>query len=1353
MREWGADAKVPIRAFAVCSDASVGRKDGDSTRTYDMPIPATTDPASFTNIGGISTPERMTVVFSTYQSMKVIADAQKLGLPDFDLVICDEAHRTTGALREGDESSFLLVHDGEEIHVRKRLYMTATPRIYAEKVKNTAKDEDVFLASMDNVEQYGPEFHRLSFAEAVEAGLLSDYKVTILVMSEHQIARDYQALLGEGAALADVGRVIGCLNGLVKVDPEGKEFIDDPAPMRRAVAFSNTIKYSEHFVELVMREQEEEAPTVRNLSFEGRHVDGKSGVIKRDRELSWLREDIAEAQRCHILSNARCLTEGIDVPALDAILFLQPRKSQIDVVQAVGRVMRKAEGKLNGYIILPVVVPSGEDAADALDRNDAYSHVWEVLQALRSHDERLDAYVNKLDLNKSNDGPISVIGVGSKNGDEEEEDVRGVAEARVMQRWLDFDIGGLRDAIIAQIVKRCGERRYWEKWADSVSNIARRHDERIRALIEEPNGQVGARFDEFVTALRDNLNDSITRERATEMLSQHLITRPVFDALFGGQQFTEHNPVSRVMQRMVVELAGYGLEAETAELTGFYESVRRRVEGIDNAEGKQRVVVELYDRFFRVAYPKLADALGIVYTPVEIVDFIIRSVQELLHREFGASLSDEGVHIIDPLAGTGTFLTRLLHSGYINGEELLRKYASELHANEIMLLAYYIAAVNIESTYAEIAKEYRPLEGIVLTDTFQASEASDRRDTSFFPRNNARIERQLGLDIRVIISNPPWSRGQGSYADDNANQSYPTLDGKIARSYIAQSDSKGLKNSLYDSYVRAIRWASDRLQAGDGGIVGFVTNSGFLEGKSFDGFRKTLVQEFHSIYVYDLRGNQRTSGEISQREGGKVFGSGSRAGVAVLLLVKRSGPVTEKAAIQYCDIGDYLTREQKLEAIGKAQFWDIEWTKVTPNQQGDWINQRSEDFLKLRPIAVIQSEDSVRCLTPLFVRSSLGATTSRDAWVFNSSAMKLRDLVEKQASFYNEQVKALQEGAKALTQDPSRFKWDGTTEQRAKRGILAEVRPEGFRSAIYRPFFRQHFYMDRVLNNSVYQMPGIFPTSETRSPVILVERGLRATGRSPAVIAVNSVTERAIAGASGQLCQVLPRNTYTEPTEDSQGELLPVERLRQDNISNGALEDYRSRFGQGVTKDQIFTYIYGILHSPIYRKRYASDLARMLPRIPEVSTGEAFVSFSDVGQQLLDLHIGYEEAIPYPLEERIVPGAPFGPERWRMRKMRWGGPARAPDRSMIVYNDWITLAGIPDQAHEYVVGPRSALEWLLDRYQVKIDKASGIVNDPNDWGAELGYPRYIIDLVKRLTTVSIETVRIVKSLPPLEEAK
>ena len=1026
-------------------------------------------------------------------------------------------------------------------------------------------------------------------------------------------------------------------------------------------------------------------------------MDGKSGVTERERLLSWLGDTLTMDQRCHVLSNARCLTEGIDVPALDAVLFLQPRKSQIDVVQAVGRVMRKAEGKQYGYIILPVVVPSGEDAASALDRNDAYSHVWEVLQALRSHDERFDAYVNKLELNRSNDGPIRVIGVGSRGDDSSDgNSVRDEAAARVTQGIIDFDLSELRTAIIALIVKRCGERRYWERWADSVTDIARRHDERIRALIEDPNGQVGTRFDEFVAALRHNLNDSIRRDDAAAMLSQHMITRPVFDALFGGQEFTQHNPVSRVMQRMVDELEGFGLEAETAELAGFYDSVRRRVEGIDNAEGKQRVVVELYERFFKVAYPKVAESLGIVYTPVEIVDFIIRSVQALLRREFDASLNDEGVHVLDPFVGTGTFITRLMQSGYIDMDALLRKYASELHANEIMLLAYYIAAVNIETAYAEIAGEYQPFEGIVLTDTFQSSESGDRKDTSFFPRNNERMERQLGLDIRVIIGNPPWSSGQGRHEDDNANQVYPTLDDKIADSYIARSDSKGLKSSLYDSYVRAVRWASDRVQAGDGGIIGFVTNSGFLDGKSSDGFRKVLAKEFHEIYIYDLRGNQRTSGETSRREGGKVFGSGSRAGVVVLLLVKRPGPVTDPAVIRYHDIGDYLTREQKLQTVAKVQLDEIKWTDITPNRHGDWINQRSDNYLNLRPIAVIQSESAIPFQTPLFESSSFGITSRRDAWVFNSYGVRLQDLVERQVAFYNEQVEALKGGGDTVARDQGHFKWDLAAEQLAKRGLLAEVRPSGFRSAIYRPFFRQHFYMDRVLTSALSQMPTYFPTPDINNPAILVERGLPTPRSNPGILAVDAVPDNKANAGAGRACQVLPRYTYDEPPTGEQAPLIQNEPHRRDNITDDALDSYRTRYGEWVTKDQIFAYVYGILHSPDYRAHYANDLARLLPRIPEVSTAEAFSAFSEAGKKLLDLHIDYEEADPYPLEERLSADAPGEPERYRVKKMRWGGTSKAPDHSMIVYNDWITLAGIPNEAHEYAVGPRSALR-LADR--------------------------------------------------------
>ena len=538
-----------------------------------------------------------------------------------------------------------------------------------------------------------------------------------------------------------------------------------------------------------------------------------------------------------------------------------------------------------------------------------------------------------------------------------------------------------------------------------------------------------------------------------------------------------------------------------------------------------------------------------------------------------------------------------------------------------------------------------------------------------------------------------------------------------------------------------------------GGIVGFVTNSGFLDGKSFDGFRKVLAKEFHEIYIYDLRGNQRTSGETSQREGGKVFGSGSRAGVVVLLLVKGPGPVAESSAIHYHDIGDYLTREQKLQTVSKAELDEIEWTEVKPNDRGDYINQRSEVYIALRPVAVIQSEKSIPSLTPLFERSSLGAITNRDAWAFNSSSEKLRDLVERQVEFYNEQVKALKYGAAAVTRDPGQFKWDNTAEQRANRGILAEVHPSGFRSAIYRPFFRQHFYMDRVLTSALSQIPNYFPMPDTRNPTILVERGLPAIGRTIAILATDFVPDNKVgAGASGRALQALPRYTYEQLPHGEQAPLIQNKPHRHDNITDDALDSYRARYGEWVTKDQIFAYVYGILHSPDYHARYANDLAKLLPRIPETATVEAFSAFSKAGQRLLDLHINYEEANPYPLGERLSPDAPGEPERYRVKKMRWGGTSKAPDRSMIIYNDWITLAGIPDEAHEYAVGPRSALAWLIDRYRVTTDKTSGIVNDPNDWATEHGQPRYILDLVKRIVTVSLETMAIVKALPPLEEA-
>ncbi|MDR0592963.1 MAG: DEAD/DEAH box helicase family protein, partial [Bifidobacteriaceae bacterium] len=1070
--------------------------------------------------GGDAAPEPMTVVFSTYQSIDVIHQAQGLGLGRFDLIVCDEAHRTTGAtLADEDESAFVRVHDDSYIGGAKRLYMTATPRIYddASKAKAREQETDVLLASMDDEALYGPEFHRLDFGEAVGLGLLSDYRVLILTVPESAVSRVMQSAFAANSELSlpDAAKIIGCWNGLAKRGEAG-DFVTDQAPMRRAVAFSGSIaaskKFEGEFADVIGHYAgalEEEATSVApdgsvvvdapdQLAAQVHHVDGTMNMLVRGAALDWLRSEPEEGA-CRVLTNARCLAEGVDVPALDAVIFLNPRKSEVDVVQAVGRVMRQAPGKEYGYIILPVAIPAGQKPELALRDNQRYSVIWKVLQALRAHDSRFNAMINQIELNKTPPDQVRVIGVdvpdpGGAPGEGLGDGSGDRADAARPGRWVadQLDWGEWRDAIFAKIVAKVGSRRYWEDWAADVAQITAAHTARLTDLVERGNGIVRSAFAAFLRALQANLNPSIDQAQAIDMLSQHMITKPVFDALFEGYSFTAHNPVAQVMQSMLAALEGANLDAETAGLAGFYESVRLRVQGIDNAEGKQRVLMELYEKFFRLAFKKTAESLGIVYTPIEVVDFIIRAVDDLLREHFGASLTADGVHVLDPFTGTGTFIVRLLESGLIKPGDLARKYAHELHANEILLLAYYIAAANIEVAYHTLAGqpdgEYTPFEGMVLADTFQMTEAGDALDESVFVANNDRAARQLELlrshRIEVILGNPPYSVGQTSGNDDNQNLKYRTLDARIQRTYAASSTATN-KNSLYDSYLRAIRWASD--QIGEAGVVAFVSNGGYIDGNTADGVRLSLADEFSAVYVYNLRGNQRTAGEQSRREGGKVFGSGSRATVAILLAVKTPGH-RGPAELFYHDIGDYLTREQKLSLVADSTIGSIPWRAITPNQAGDWINQRNDVFAGYQPI-------SGKDRSGVFDLSSRGLETTRDAWVYNFSEASLREQVARMIDAYNSCVDRL-EAARAEAEpgtapdpdgftdpDPSRVSWS-----RSLRQALAKGRPAAFDGAKvtraeYRPFCREWAYFDpdRMLNHEPGKMPQFFPTPEHRN--------------------------------------------------------------------------------------------------------------------------------------------------------------------------------------------------------------------------------------------------------------------------------
>ena len=1297
---------------------------------------------------------------------------------------------------------------------------------------------------MDDVETYGEELFRLGFGEAVSRSLLTDYKVLVLTVSEDQIADQMQSSLAQGGDLTldDAARIVGCWNALAKRSVDTADYGKDIQPMRTAVAFARDIKTSKRFASsfrnvaedyrLTLTDEPEvpelpddadgvdsDTPSQKRLgSVEVRHVDGSMNIMERTSLLSWLSGDLgapaptrqassaSESEEtsvsCRILSNARCLSEGVDVPALDAVMFLSPRKSQVDIVQSVGRVMRLAPGKQYGYIILPVAIPSGMSPEDVLSDNDTFRVVWEVLQALRAHDERFDAMVNKIDLNQSKPDKIAIIDPFGAAADDSD------SSSTPAHQQAAFDLGALgkwREAIYARLVQKVGSRRYWEQWAKDVAAIAARHRKRLAKRVQDP--EVAAEFERFLAALRANLNDSITSESAIDMLSQHLVTKPVFDAVFDGYDFAAENPVAQVMGRMLRVLDGSNLEAETEELEGFYESVRERCAGIDNAAGKQRVITELYERFFSLAFSKTAKSLGIVYTPVQIVDFILRSVDWLARTHLGRGITDEGVHVLDPFTGTGTFIVRLLQSGLISKADLARKYAGELHANEILLLAYYIAAANIEVTYRDLMRGdappaggdesdpaqagYTPFDGIVLADTFQMTEGGDTLDQSVFVANNNRAAAQLELkSIQVVIGNPPYSVGQESANDNNANQSYITLDKRIADTYAKRGAGKNMRN-LYDSYLRAIRWASDRV--GEAGVIGFVTNGSFIDGNTADGVRLTLAEEFSHLYVYNLRGNQRTAGELSRREGGKVFDSGSRATVAITFLVKdpaHEGP----AVLHYRDIGDYLSREDKLRIVMESQIDTLEWETITPNAQGDWINQRDPSYESWQPIGASQSD------SPVFTSTTLGVTTNRDAWVYNFSLPGLRDSVQRLIETYNEERERvhrtraadLKAGVKVrdlVTNDETRIKWTRDLYKSLEKNRAITYDAGATYCGLYRPFCKQWLnasdgiiYLPAVLHR-YFPTPGhdnvgfylVGQGSDVPFSTVMTDAApnLHVTGAGSGGQFFPRWTWEPVGGRhdadSGMLD--LSGGEYAEESSTAvgqEGEVLGGYR-RVDNITDATLRSYQAAYGPEVTKDDVFYYVYALLHSPEYRTRYGADLKKSLPHIPLVASREDFVAFTAVGRGLADLHLDYESVKPTPLS-LVVDGQDvpwdlretISPSLLHVEKMRYARVRRdgklENDKTSIVYNEHVTISGIPAQAQDYLLGSRSGLDWLLDRYRVSTHKASGIVNDPNDWMAEgagggptaSAQPHYLLDLIARITTVSVRTQQIVTSLPPLD---
>ena len=1300
MREWSENANMKHNYIVVCSDKSTG-EDGSIT---ELESPVSTDVETLKNSLKKIPKDSLTAVFSTYHSLPVVKKAA--GKLKFDIIFCDEAHRTTGV---EDKSFFTLVHEDSNVKAGKRVYMTATPRVYSDVIK--AKMGKV-IYSMDDESKYGPVFHNFSFSDAVRQGVLSDFRVKIAIVPSEVADRDFIQSISEksGEIPLDERTLLASVwHGLNHPDDD-----ESPKLLQRVIAFTNRIDRSLMFagkitdnndtnrsLDTIVNALEPKWKTGNRVEVE--HVDGKTRAIERRNQVHWLDESTTDPNTCRIISNAKCLSEGVDVPALDGVIFLNPRKSKVDVVQSVGRVMRKSPGKAYGYVILPVALPPGKAYHEALDDNKTFKVVWQVLNALRSHDENFANEINQLilDRNTENTAPTKRISVSILEGDYTEEKPRSEFFAKIKSK----------------LVEKVGDIDYYDKYGQKLGRAAGNIEHIIKGRMDDPD--VSGEIMRLHEGLKEIINDSVTVEETVRIIAQHMVLSRVFDSLFQGE-FASHNPVSTTLGDVVRKLR---LDAELESLSGFYEDVEWELEAITTREARQNFIKKIYENFFKSIAKKETEQHGIVYTPVVIIDFILNSVQDVLRDEFWTEFADRQVKILDPFTGTGTFISRLLESGML-GESIYEKYKHDLYANEMILLAYYVATVNIETTYSSLRQgnRYVPFDGINYTDTLrlnprwregvQYRRSGTKLDEAFRDAHK-RIQHQRGSHLHVIIGNPPYSVGQKNANDNNPNMKYPELDKRIENTYKTKTKTVRV-TSLYDSYVRSIRWASDRI--GHSGIIGFVTNASFIRSDTTAGIRACLQKEFTDVWVFDLRGNQRTQGEISKKEGGKVFGSGSRSPVAITILVKN--PKKNRCTIHYKDIGDYHSREEKLVFIKKVVSINgiADWKEIEPDDHYDWVEQRNDNFSAYLPIGTkdVKAGKSERSIFQIF---SLGVSTNRDVWVYNSSKKKLVENMNIHINYANDQ------------KDPSN---PITNPKKAKftRGLKNKLRKSKslfdknkIRISLYRPFFKQYLYFDksRFYNEDIHLFLKFFPQADSQNLIICY--GNRPDMGMFGVLITNITTDLGLMTPAPVQCF---------------SQYIYENNKRKENITNYTLHNYQTHYeDKTITKSDIFYYVYGLLHHHGYRTKYTHNLSKELAHIPMAPD---FWTFSRTGKKLADLHLSWETCKRYDLGN---PKSEFGKyEKMSFARIKKNGK-QVKDITTLKINGIVVFDNIPKT--DYQVNGRTPLEWAIDRYKRTVDKESGIVNDATDVD--------IILLIERLVYVGVESDRLISELPEEFEPK
>ncbi len=1291
-----------------------------------------------------------------------IKEAQEVGLGEIDLIICDEAHRTVGAMyssnERDDKNAFTLCHSDGNIQAKKRLYMTATPKVYSESSKDRAKESDNAIYSMDDEGIFGEEIYTLNFEKAIALDLLTDYKVMILAVRKKDLSgvtnsvnKKISRLEAEGTKLDKklinnefVCKIIGTHKGLAKqdliaLDDENKKDYDlqnqqDTKPSQRAISFCKSISTSKNIkdsFETIMECYDEELKkkSFKNLTISIDHINGTMNCKVRLEKLEEL--NAFKPNTCKVLSNARCLSEGVDVPALDSIVFFDGKSAMVDIIQAVGRVMRKAKHKKRGYIILPIALEESEiQNLDEAVNNTNFKNIWKVIKALRSHDPSLvdeATFKEKIKIFGSDDN-------NETNQDDEElqkdKTDKTKQDPKQAQKTL-FDailLQDLANAVYNVMPTKLGDRNYWENFTKKTGNIAKTLNNRLKDIFEK-NPEF---FNGFLDSLKGNIHQNIKEDEALDMITSHIITKPIFDAIFGDNI---KNPIAKALDKMVEKLSTLGLQGETKDLKNLYESVKTEAMHAKSQKSQQELIKNLYNTFFKVAFRKQSEKLGIVYTPIEVVDFILRATNGILKKHFNTDFNDKNITIFDPFTGTGSFIARLLskENGLISDEALKEKFLNHLFAFDIVLLAYYIALINITQAAQNRDSSLKNFKNIALTDSLDFyEEKNDKgvfdlfKDLEENKEIKSTIEKQ---NIRVIIGNPPYSAGAKSQNDNNQNLSHPNLEKRVYEKYGKNSTAKN-GNTTRDTLIQSIYMASELLK--DKGVLGFVVNGGFIDSKSADGFRKSVAKEFAHLYVLNLRGNARTSGEERKKEGDGIFDSRSRATIAVIFFVKDTS--VKNNTIHYYDIGDYLKREEKLNRLAHFSNLDaIPFETIIPNDKGDWINQRDDAFDKLIPL----KRDKKRQNDSVFDINSNGVATGRDPWVYNFSPDALMQNVQKCIDTYNADLKRFnahfreafkqraqgvksdklykQLNDKEITTDKTKIAWVQNLKMQLIKGKkLDDFSQEKISVSLYCPFNKQYFYYERELSWSFCLMKKIFPDKDAQNVVINTGVG---NGKNFSALVSDCISRYDLISHN----QAYPLYYY-----DDLGN-------RHYAISGYALNLFRKHYeDNSIAEEEIFYYIYAILHHKGYLEKYKNSLTKEDPRI---ALSEDFKELSILGKELAELHLNYESGEMHTSVEYKTLMNAEDKGYYDVETMKKIG-----DR--IHYNHHIAITKIPKKAFDYVVNGKSAIDWVIERYKKTTDKDSLIENNPNDYKGG----KYVFELLCRVIKLSEKSVDLIEKI-------